>query len=250
MPQVISEETIGQLRRTDTPTVCNVVEMCGLQPHTDGYMNESIKSMFPDLPPAVGFAVTYTVRTDVPLHNGDYMAQVCNILEQFAAVQGPPVMVIQCVDETPASALFGDLICGAFQTFGAAGLVCNGPGRDLDVVRKTDFPVFCTGINPAHGWPQIVDVNVPVKVGGARVLPGDLIHADGNGVTTIPIQVADVVARHCPAFTAAEKVQQDFFASADKPSIEDYAKARGESQRLAGDIAASIKRDVVALSAR
>ena len=46
------------LRKWDTPTICNVVELFDLRPRSAGYMDARIQACYPTLPPMVGYAVT------------------------------------------------------------------------------------------------------------------------------------------------------------------------------------------------
>ena len=59
-------EVLKQLGSYDTPTICNAVELFGLRSQDAGYMNDRIKSLFPDLPPIVGYAATATMRCAAP----------------------------------------------------------------------------------------------------------------------------------------------------------------------------------------
>jgi len=45
-----------------------------------------------------------------------------------------------------------------------------------------------------------------VNIGGTTIRPGDLLHGDANGLTTIPADIAESVAEACEAFVAAEQV--------------------------------------------
>src|SRR5262249_58578551 len=92
------------------------------------------------------------------------------------------------------------------EAFGARGLISSGAGRDLDQVEALGFPCFTDGTICAHGYCHIVQINVPVHVGGVMVNPGDLLHGDRNGVTTIPNAIASAVAAACPEYMAAEAV--------------------------------------------
>ena len=47
----------------------------------------------------------------------------------------------------------------------------------------------------AHGYCNLVHLNAPVHVGGVMVHPGELLHGDRNGVTTVPNEIAGEVAR-------------------------------------------------------
>ena len=53
MSTVISAETLAALEDCDTPTVCNVIELFDIRPRNEGYMNESIRACFPEMPPMV-----------------------------------------------------------------------------------------------------------------------------------------------------------------------------------------------------
>lgn len=56
------------------------------------------------------------------------------------------------------------------------------------------FPVFSANTIVAHGYCHVLQINVPVHVGGLTIYPGDLIHGDANGLITIPHDIAAEVA--------------------------------------------------------
>lgn len=194
------------LQQYDTPTVCNVIEMFGVQPYTSGFMDKSIRAAYPSLPPAVGFAATATCRTAAPKRAGDAYHHLTQQVERFGELSGPPVVVFQDLDAPPVAATFGEIMCTTYQAFGAVGLVTNGPGRDLEQVARLNFPVFTDGAVASHGYIHILDVHTPVRVGGLVVNPDDLIHADLNGVAVIPRAVAERLPDACAEFVAAEQI--------------------------------------------
>ena len=104
-------------------------------------------------------------------------------------------------------------------------MITSGAARDLDQVRAIGFPCFSDGVIAAHGYPHFVDVNVPVRVGGVTIYPGDLIHGDCNGVTTIPHEIASAVAHSCADFAAAEEVVLSY-ARGSNPTVEGLGEAR------------------------
>jgi len=84
-------------------------------------------------------------------------------------------------------ALWGDVACTFAAHKGIAGVVADGPVRDIDALREMDFPVWATVISPSHPEKRGPgSVNVPVVVDGVLVEPGDVIVADGDGVLVIP----------------------------------------------------------------
>src|SRR5437660_4823271 len=190
----ISIAVLEQLRRFDTPTVCNVVELFDLRPRTAGYLDARIQACFPKLPVMVGYASTATFRSAFPPRAGNVYSGLAEQVASFAELPGPAVVVFQDLDSPVASATFGEVMCSTYQTFGAAGLITSGAGRDLDQVEALNFPCFTNGTICAHGYCQIVQVDVAVSVGNVTIHAGDLIHADRNGVTTIPVEIASAVA--------------------------------------------------------
>jgi 4-hydroxy-4-methyl-2-oxoglutarate aldolase len=84
-------------------------------------------------------------------------------------------------------ALWGDVACTFAAHKGIAGVVADGPVRDIDALREMDFPVWATSISPSHPEKRGPgSVNVPIVVDGVLVEPGDVIVADGDGVLAIP----------------------------------------------------------------
>lgn len=235
----ISTEVLDKLRQFDTPTICNVIELFDIRPRTAGYMDRTIKAAFPEMPPMVGFASTALYRTVVKPQSGDGYSAVADQLERFSELSGPAVVVFQELDGLSAAASFGEVMCSSYKSFGAVGLVTSGPGRDMEQVRAIDFPVFTDGIVCSHGYNRILDIHVPVLVGGIGIYPDDLLHGDVNGVTTIPKEIASKVADACAPFVAAEMVVIDLVQKGS-PSIAEYREANAEKNRLIGELRDSI----------
>ncbi|MEZ3501460.1 RraA family protein [Pantoea sp. KPR_PJ] len=72
-----------------------------------------------------------------------------------------------------------------------AGIVLDGPIRDIEAISQMNFPVFATGSNPAGPFKEGPgEVNSPIAVGGVAVCPGDLIVGDADGVIVVPLSDA------------------------------------------------------------
>ena len=65
---------------------------------------------------------------------------------------------------------------------------------------EVGLPVFCGGVHPAHSGRELVAVgwDEPVDMGGAQVLPGDVILADDEGAVAMPLELAEEIAAHGP----------------------------------------------------
>ena len=87
-----------------------------------------------------------------------------------------------------------------------AGIVLDGPIRDIDEIGKWDFPVYCTGTTPGGPYKEGPgEVNVPVSCGGISVNPGDIILADPDGVIVIPRKDAPQILEDAKKFQAADE---------------------------------------------
>src|SRR5947199_3540398 len=164
------------LRTFDTPTVCNVVELFDRCPRTAFYTDARIQACYPKLPPMVGYAATATFRSASPPQSGNVYAGIGEQVASFAELPGPAVVVFQDLDSPVASATFGEVMCTTYKAFGAGGLITSGAARDLDQVAALNFPCFADGTVCAHGYCHIVQINVPVHVGGVMIHPRDLLH--------------------------------------------------------------------------
>jgi regulator of RNase E activity RraA len=201
------------LRKFDTPTICNVIEVFKVRPQTAGYMDRRIRACFPEMRPMVGYASTMTFRSAAAPAKGNLYGTLDAQVARFAELPQPVVVVFQDLDSPPVAATFGEVMTQTYKAFGAVGLITSGAGRDLDQVRAIGFPCFCDGVICSHGYPCLLDVHVPVHVGGVTLVPGELLHGDCNGVTTIPHDIASDVAHACEEFAAAEQVVIDYAKS-------------------------------------
>jgi 4-hydroxy-4-methyl-2-oxoglutarate aldolase len=109
------------------------------------------------------------------------------------------VLCFDCGGDMQA-AHFGEMSCQLAHAHGCRGVLLAGNCRDTQyVLRMEDFPVFSFGTRPnAFGGWIITDVNVPVYLPGhlthyVRVMPGDFIFGDNDGVQVIPEALVDEV---------------------------------------------------------
>lgn len=100
-----------------------------------------------------------------------------------------------CSGSSPTYALVGELMCTRMQILGAAGCVVNGFHRDTRGILELDFPCFSYGRYAQDQAPRgkVLDYRVPIEMDGVRILPGDLIFGDLDGVLVIPRAVEQEV---------------------------------------------------------
>ncbi len=230
----LSPETLKLLGKYDTPTVCNVIELFNVRPCNSGYMGPEIRACFPTLAPMVGFAATGTCRAAAPAR-GDADLTLEQQVAAFSRVPSPPVVVFQDLDEPLAAATFGEVMSTTYKGFGAVGLVTNGAGRDMWQLGALRFPVFTNGTICSHGYCHVPSMLVPVQVGGITIHPGDLLHGDLNGVTTIPLEIASDVAEACEQFARAEAVIIEY-SRGGNVTAEGLSQAEAECHRMIDEL--------------
>ena len=77
-----------------------------------------------------------------------------------------------------------------------AGVVIDGAVRDVDEIRKLDYPLFACAIVPNAGEPKgYGEIGVEIICGGQVVRDGDYIVGDDSGVVVIPKERAYEIAR-------------------------------------------------------
>ncbi len=211
----LTSEEFEALRRIDSPTIANAIEPFGVRPYTEGFMGMDIKCMFPELGVTVGYAVTAMVDSQTEGPEPDKRV-LWNVIKAIDASPKPAVLVFQ--DASPRhshSCHFGDGLASLAQRVGAIGLITNGGIRDLTGVRALGFQFFAPGVTVSHGNYRYVSAGEPVEVSGVRIEPGNLIHADENGVLLIPDEIVRDVIRKAQEIHQKEAALIGYYRGAD-----------------------------------
>jgi regulator of RNase E activity RraA len=200
------------LRRFDSPTLSNAIETFSIRPRDEGYMSMDVRCLFPDLRPLVGYAATATIRARKRSAHGDQTALYQHVRE----VPRPCVVVVQDLDEPPGcGSLWGEVNATIFGALGCAGCVTDGCVRDLKEARAMGFQFFARGPGVSHAYVRVETAGEPVTVGGLRVTPGDLIHADQHGVLLIPREIAAELPAAADRVVATEQSLLNWVRSSD-----------------------------------
>ncbi len=233
-PMIDSTLSPSELGKYDTPTICNVIELFNVRPRNMGYMDQRIKACFPEMPPMVGYALTATFRSAARQDTDSYSTLDQQILA-FSENPIPPIVVFQDLDSPAAAATFGEIMCTAYQKFGATGIITSGAGRDLDQVQALGFPAFTDGTICAHGYTRIPSIQESVHVGGITIHPGDLLHGDRNGVTTIPLEIASEIPEACEVFVKAEGIIIEYLRG-DRVTLEGFGESKSEAGKMIDEL--------------
>ena len=216
MSQSSNLTMLQELRRFDTPSITNVVATYPTSPLCLGlynpwsenwYTDQSIRCMFPELGPFVGYAVTCVYGLPDPNFSELTFMDVVDALD---AAKKPTVLVLQ--QKFPPEiagkvGLAGGNMVSAMKALGCVGLISNGPSRDLDEIRPMGFQYMLSGVTAGHGAMAVQAINVPVTVGGMDVAPGELIHMDENGAVKFPADKLAAVLNNVRALQKEEEAR-------------------------------------------
>ena len=105
------------------------------------------------------------------------------------------VLVVDLFGKVEDGTFIGDNLGTAIAARAGTGIVVDGGIRDLErVYQLPDFNVFCRGVHPSAILDvTLAEVNGPIRIGAATVMPGDIVLGTREGVTFVPPHLAEEV---------------------------------------------------------
>ena len=105
------------------------------------------------------------------------------------SLQNGDVIVVDLYGKEEGGTYVGDNLATAIQVFTHTGMVIDGAIRDLDGIFPMNMPTYIRGVHPTPiANCMLTGVNVPIRIGQATVMPGDVVFGDSEGVYFIPPQ--------------------------------------------------------------
>lgn len=208
----IDPKLLAELKSFPSPAIANGIETFDTVPRNQGYMDHSVRCIFPELGIAIGYAATATIRSrepGAPSRDRDLWTHVMSMPE-------PRLVVVQDLDDPPGEGSYwGEVNSTIYTAFGAIGVITNGCVRDLDEMRAKPFFAFAGSVCVSHAYVHVVDVGIDVTVGGLTVSPGDLLLGDQHGVIRIPIDIAERLPEAVRRVNQQERGVIDMFSAPD-----------------------------------
>ena len=163
-------------------------------------------------------------------------------------LQPGDVLVVDLFGQGEGGTIVGDnLFYYIMKGAKGAGLVVDGGIRDLEGIAEMDMPAYFRHAHPSPISNVIITgINVPIRIGKATVMPGDLVFGDREGVYFIPpalvqdvVDNADIIHIHDEwtrmKFAEGKYKSRDIYGSPTDPALkkeyEEYLKKRLEEIR-------------------
>ena len=211
----LTSEHLEALRQLDTCTVANAIETFDVRPRNEGFMSPKIRCIFPDLGRVIGYAATGVIAADAPATAYMNVSRTA-WFDEVLNVPGPRIAVLHDLDyPNPVGSFWGEVQTNIHKALGAVGTVTDGGVRDLDEMRGLGFHAYASEVLVSHANVHLVDVGVPVTVGGLTVNPGDLIMGDKHGVVSIPREIAADVPAAAAEIGERERITIELCQSPD-----------------------------------
>jgi 4-hydroxy-4-methyl-2-oxoglutarate aldolase len=163
-------------------------------------------------------------------------------------LQPGDVLIVDLFGKKVNGTIVGDnLFYYVMKTTHSGGLVVDGSIRDLNGISEIAMPAYFKAVDPTPiGNVMLTGINVPVRIGGVTVMPGDLVVGDREGVYFVPPQLvkevldrADEIRVHDEwtkkKFDEMKYKSREIYGSPTDPALlqeyKDYLKKRLEEIR-------------------
>lgn len=208
----LTPDVLSWLKTVDSPTLANAIEKFEVRDRTDGFIGGRIVCQFPELGFMVGRALTVTMSNapgPVATREGYWQ-----MFDALAAMEGPVVLAVQDVSGEPHRVAFaGEVMSTLAQRLGAVGMVTDGAFRDVKEVRALGFHYFMKYPVVSHSNFWIESVGEPIELDGQRVVTGDILHGDANGIVIVPDAVLEGLPEAVESVRNAEGATMEYIRS-------------------------------------
>jgi 4-hydroxy-4-methyl-2-oxoglutarate aldolase len=203
--RAVSPELLKNLQQFDSCTISNAIERFDVRTRNEGFVNGSVRCVFPELGSRIGYAVTARIRTSSTPIGGRCYYDHADWWAYVHSMPAPRFIVVQDVDDAPGlGALYGGIHANISKALNCVAFLTNGAVRDLPEILEAGMQSFAGNIAVSHAYAHIVQFGDVVDIGGLRINPGDLLHGDRHGVVCVPFSIAEDLPK-----VAAETLERE-----------------------------------------
>ncbi len=202
----LTAELVAALGSLDTCTVANAIETFECRLRNEGFTDGTVRSLFSDLPPVVGHAVTARIRNSQPPPVGHAYQDRTDWWNYVLTVPPPRIVIVEDADDRPGfGAFLGEVHANVLRALGCVAFATNGSVRDVNALKTLRFACFSGQIAVSHTYVHLIDFGQPVTIGGLTVASGDIVHGDRHGLVNIPSGIAPEIPSVAHRMLAAER---------------------------------------------
>ena len=220
---------LSNLRKFDTPTICNGLELLDNKFKINGYSKEKFFCLNSKIKPMVGYAKTAKISS--LKHNKKTKSSIrIDYYEYVNKGNFPKISVIHDQQKNPVGSFWGEVNANIHNKLGCHGVITNGSVRDLDVIPK-NFQFLSKTLSPSHAEVSLMEYGTQVNIMGMEIKDNDLIHADVHGAVTFKEEIIDDLLEAIKFVEKKEKIILDS-CKTKKFTFAKFKKAFLKSQNL------------------
>jgi regulator of RNase E activity RraA len=142
-------------------------------------------------------------------------------------LQPGDVLVIDLFGKQDGGTFVGDNLAAAVLSASKTGLVVDGAVRDLEGIFPLGMPVYTRGFHPSAIRDVVLTgVNIPIRIGNATVMPGDVVFGDRTGVYFIPPQHVEEIVKKADTTHIHDEWTKNKFLTGKFKSTDLYSTPR------------------------
>ena len=207
----MKQSLLDLLKKVDTPTVCNAIEVAQGKRGFNGFTRGTMLCSDFNVGAMVGYARTAKISAVSPSTEEPEVIRKrrMSYYRHMATGTDPAVTVVEDMDYPNCiGAYWGEINATVHKGFGIGGALTNGVMRDLGDLPD-GFPVVAGSVGPSHGFVHVKEVGTPVTIFSLSIKDGDLVHADRHGALVIPPEVVDHLEQAIIKLIETEKLILD-----------------------------------------
>jgi 4-hydroxy-4-methyl-2-oxoglutarate aldolase len=191
MSAPLNPEQLEALRRLDACVLANAIETFHERLRNEGFVDHTIRCLFPRLQPMLGYAATVKIRGSAPPTTDGPYPDRTDWWDYILSLPAPRVVVVEDIGARPGlGSLVGAVHMNILKALHCVGVVTNGSVRDIPAAESAGFHFFAGSVSVSHAYVHIVEYGKPVQIGGLKIQSGELLHGDLHGVQSIPQDIA------------------------------------------------------------
>jgi 4-hydroxy-4-methyl-2-oxoglutarate aldolase len=134
------------------------------------------------------------------------------------------VIVVDLFGKEEGGTFVGDNLATYIYQMSGTGMVIDGAIRDLEGIFPIPMGAYFRGVHPTPiGNVMLTGVNIPVRIGGVTVMPGDVVFGDREGIYFVPPHLVEEIVHNADIVHIHDEWTRMMFKTGKYKSSEIYS---------------------------
>jgi 4-hydroxy-4-methyl-2-oxoglutarate aldolase len=151
-------------------------------------IGRAVTAQFMPLRPDVNEVLESKAKAQGRRNNNQYVLDM---------LQPGDVMVVDLFGKEEGGTFVGDNLATYVYETTKTGMVIDGSVRDLEGIFPIPMAAYFRGVHPTPiDNVMLTGINVPIRIGGATVMPGDVVFGDREGIYFVPPHLVEQIVKN------------------------------------------------------